>query len=122
MTPGQAAAKEAFSEARGGWNPRFEPLARLTPAFLADYAAFSAQPAECGALSPKLREFIYIAIDGTATHLFEPGMRAHIRAALGLGAKPEEIAELLALISLSGINGSLAGLAAKTRRSAKPEG
>lgn len=122
LLPEQAAARHAFCEARGGWNPRFEPLARLAPAFLADYAAFSAQSGESGALSPKLREFIYIAIDATATHLFEPGMRVHIRAALGLGAKPEEIAELLALISLSGIQGTLAGLAAISERSPQPEG
>lgn len=122
MLPEQAAARRAFCEARGDWNRRFEPLARLAPAFLADYAAFSAQPGKSGALSPKLREFIYIAIDATATHLFEPGMRVHIRAALELGAKPEEIAELLSLISLSGFQGTLAGLAAISARSQQPEG
>lgn len=110
MTAEQEEAKQVFTAARG-WNPRFEPVARLTPAYLHNYAIMSAHPAQAGVLSAKTREFIYIAIDAAVTHIFEPGLRAHIGAALDLGATTEEIAELLALVSLIGIEGCILGLA-----------
>lgn len=110
MTAEQEEAKQVFTAARG-WNPRFEPVARLTPAYLRNYAIMSAHPAKAGVLPAKTREFIYIAIDAAVTHIFEPGLRAHIATALDLGATTEEIAELLALVSLIGIEGCILGLA-----------
>ena len=53
---------------------------------------------------PKVKEFVYIAVDAATTHLYEPGTRIHVRNALGHGATPQEIMEVFQLISLLGIH------------------
>ena len=47
---------------------------------------------------------VYTAFDVSATHMFEPGLRQHIRNALGYGATKEEIMEVLELTSVLGIH------------------
>ena len=37
-----------------------------------------------GPLDPKIKEFVYIAVDAAATHLYVPGIRQHIQQALEL--------------------------------------
>jgi alkylhydroperoxidase/carboxymuconolactone decarboxylase family protein YurZ len=63
-----------------------------------------------GVLEPKVKEMIYIAFDVAATHLYEPGLRAHIRNALGLGATKEEIMEVIELVSVIGIHACAVGV------------
>ncbi|HEY3674630.1 MAG TPA: carboxymuconolactone decarboxylase family protein [Candidatus Tumulicola sp.] len=48
-------------------------------------------------LTPKLVELIGIALDAAVTHMYAPGVRRHIRAALALEAAPEEIMTVLKL-------------------------
>ena len=43
-------------------------------------------------------------IDAATTHLYEPGLRQHIRNALRYGATKEEIMEVLELVSVLGIH------------------
>lgn len=45
--------------------------------------------------SPKLVELLSIAFDASITHMYAPGTRRHIKAALKLGATMEEIMEVL---------------------------
>ena len=47
---------------------------------------------------------IYIAIDASTTHLYEPGLRQHIQNALRHGASKEEIMEVYELTSVLGIH------------------
>jgi alkylhydroperoxidase/carboxymuconolactone decarboxylase family protein YurZ len=54
-------------------------------------------------LEPKVKEFIYIAIDVTVTHLYEPGLRLHIKNALARGATVQEIAEVISFVSTAGL-------------------
>ena len=44
-----------------------------------------------------MREFIYIAIDGAVSHLYERGLRRHIEDALRLGATKEEVLQVIML-------------------------
>lgn len=44
-------------------------------------------------------KIIYIAIDAQATHIYEKGLREHIRNALKLDATSETLIEIFALIS-----------------------
>ena len=60
-----------------------------------------------------MRELIYTAFDASATHMFEPGLRQHIRNALALGATREELMEVLELAS--GIGVQAFGVAAEGR-------
>ena len=101
----QKALKQKFTEERGYWNEKLlGQLLRLDPDFFEAYWNFSSVPWRNGALSPKMKEFIYIAIDASTTHLFEPGLRLHIQNALKYGATKDEIMEVLECVSVLGIH------------------
>lgn len=42
-----------------------------------------------------MKELIYCAFDAAATHLYVPGLKLHMHNALGYGASPEEVMEVL---------------------------
>ncbi|WP_051791018.1 carboxymuconolactone decarboxylase family protein [Amycolatopsis jejuensis] len=96
--------RERFIAERGYWNTFWEGLLSLDPEFFDAYLNFSAVPWRNGVLEPKVKELIYTAIDASTTHLYEPGLRQHIRNALGYGATKEEIMEVLELTSVLGIH------------------
>lgn len=98
------ALREDFLDARGHWSPFWEAMLELDPDFFEAYVAFSAVPWKTGTLEPKEKELVYIAIDASTTHLYEPGLRQHIRGALGHGATREEIMEVFELTSVLGIH------------------
>jgi alkylhydroperoxidase/carboxymuconolactone decarboxylase family protein YurZ len=56
-----------------------------------------------GAMEPKLVEFLSIALDSSYTHMYAPGARRHIKAALDLGATVDEIMEVLKLCVVQGV-------------------
>ena len=82
---------------RGYWHPFHEGLLELSPEFLQAYLSFQDGPALSGHLEPKVREFIYIAIDGAVSHLYESGLRRHIGDALRAGATKEEVLQVILL-------------------------
>jgi alkylhydroperoxidase/carboxymuconolactone decarboxylase family protein YurZ len=98
----QEEIKAEFTAKRGYWNEFWDGVLRLDPEFFAAYTAFSSWPWETGVLEPKIKELIYTAFDASATHMFEPGLRQHIRNALALGATKEEVMEVLELTSVIG--------------------
>jgi alkylhydroperoxidase/carboxymuconolactone decarboxylase family protein YurZ len=101
----QKILQQKFMEERGYWDEKLlGQLLRLDPDFFEAYWNFSAIPWRKGSLSPKIKEFIYIAIDASTTHLFEPGLRLHIQNALKYGATKEEIMEVLECVSVLGIH------------------
>jgi len=61
-------------------------------------------PWRSGTLEPKVKEFIYIAFDAAATHLYVKGMKLHIENAIGYGATPQEILEIMEIASVLGIH------------------
>ena len=79
LTERQRRLKEAFVEARGYWTDSWERLLELDSDFFEVYFELSAVPWRNGSLDPKVKEFVYIAVDGATTHLYEPGIRVHIR-------------------------------------------
>jgi alkylhydroperoxidase/carboxymuconolactone decarboxylase family protein YurZ len=105
LTAEQAQVKDEFVRVRGAWGPAWEAVLQLDPAFLKTYLDFSAVPWRAiGHLEPKVKELIYIAVDAAATHLYEPGIRQHIAAALDQGATGAEVMEVLELTSTLGIH------------------
>lgn len=98
------ALRDRFIAQRGYWNPFWEGLLTADPDFFEAYLAFSSVPWTNGVLEPKVKELIYTAIDASTTHLYEPGLRQHIRNALGYGATKAEIMEVLELTSVLGIH------------------
>ncbi|MCR2811387.1 MULTISPECIES: carboxymuconolactone decarboxylase family protein [unclassified Microbacterium] len=101
--------KAEFIAARGFWNPARDALVRVMPTYFATLAAQSSESWTNGSLTMKEREFLCIAIDSTVTHNFESGLRLHIRNALKHGATGGELAEILELTALMGLEGLVIG-------------
>jgi alkylhydroperoxidase/carboxymuconolactone decarboxylase family protein YurZ len=101
----QKRLRQKFTEERGYWDENlWGKVLRLDADFFEAYLNFSAVPWRKGVLPPTVKELIYIAIDASATHLYEPGLRQHIRNAMKYGATKEEIMEVLELTSVLGIH------------------
>jgi alkylhydroperoxidase/carboxymuconolactone decarboxylase family protein YurZ len=106
----QRQLREEFVAARGYWDSSVESLLELDPDFFEAYLHLSAVPWRNGSLEPKVKELIHVALDGAATHLYEPGLRQHIRLALEHGATREELLEVLQLTSTLGIHSCTVGV------------
>jgi alkylhydroperoxidase/carboxymuconolactone decarboxylase family protein YurZ len=105
LTEEQQEIKDEFVKVRGTWGEPWQRMLELDPEFLRAYLKFSSVPwTTASHLEPKIKEFVYIAADAAATHLYEPGIRQHISAALDQGATPAEVMEVLELTSTLGIH------------------
>jgi alkylhydroperoxidase/carboxymuconolactone decarboxylase family protein YurZ len=102
LTARQEEIRAQFTAKRGYWNDFWDGVLRLDAEFFAAYTELSAWSWEHGVLEPKVKEFIYTAFDCSATHMFEPGLRQHVRNAIALGATKEEIMEVFELASAIG--------------------
>lgn len=81
--------------ATGNWNTAWNPFYDLDPAWTDHVMAAGVRLYDGGALGPRGVELVSIALDAAVTHLYTPGLRRHIRAALALGVTPEEVMEVL---------------------------
>lgn len=97
-------AKDRFVAERGTWGPTWESIASLDPDFLDAYRELSMTPIRKGQLSPKVQEFIFLAVDANSTHLFMQGVEPHLKKALEYGATRGELMEVLELVSTLGIH------------------
>jgi alkylhydroperoxidase/carboxymuconolactone decarboxylase family protein YurZ len=104
LTDAQRRLRDDFVDRRGYWNQFWDGLLRLDSDFFQAYLEFSGVPWRNGTLEPKVKELVYIAIDASTTHLYEPGLRQHIQNALRHGATREEIMEVYELTSVLGIH------------------
>ncbi|KAK4239523.1 Metallo-hydrolase/oxidoreductase [Achaetomium macrosporum] len=106
----QERLKKEFTDKRGYWHAFWEDFLRLDPEFFEAYLNFSSVPwtkrldgsssEGRGALGPKMKELIYCAFDAASTHLYVPGLKLHMKNALGYGASPQEILEVLEIATL----------------------
>lgn len=94
----------AATKAAGRWNPLWDKLAEWDPEWTALFLQMGSSPWRAGILDAKTIEFLCIGVDASATHMYAPGVRRHIRAALDLGATREEILEVLKVASVVGIH------------------
>jgi alkylhydroperoxidase/carboxymuconolactone decarboxylase family protein YurZ len=88
------ALKERVMEAAGYWHPFHEALLGRDPQFLSAYLEMS-HGSLTGVVSQRMKELIFITVDGTVQHLYEPGLRYHIPHALSDGATEQEVLEAL---------------------------
>lgn len=116
--PRERALKDEFIRVRGYWSELWDGVLALDPDFFEAYFRFSAVPFQNGTLAPKVREFIYTAIDAATTHLYVPGLRIHIRNAIAHGATAAELMEVLELTALQGIHTCALGVPALVDASA----
>jgi alkylhydroperoxidase/carboxymuconolactone decarboxylase family protein YurZ len=86
----------------GQWNRAWDPFFELDPVWTDQFFAIGAAIYEKGVFTPKFIELLSIAYDASFTHMYDPGTRRHVRAALKLGASMEEIMEVLKLCVSAG--------------------
>ncbi|MGE8166287.1 carboxymuconolactone decarboxylase family protein [Paraburkholderia sp. NPDC080076] len=101
--------KRRFTQVQGHWDRIWDDALELDPDFFEAYLEFSSVPWQNGVLEPKIKELVLCALDVAATHLYEPGIRIHMRNALRHGATAEEIMEVIEIASVIGIHGALIG-------------
>lgn len=65
---------------------------------------------------------MYVAIDCSTTHLFQPGLKIHIQNAIKLGASEHEIMEVFELAALMGIQTTMKGADALVAQLARRDG
>ncbi|MFN8682386.1 carboxymuconolactone decarboxylase family protein [Paracoccus sp. P2] len=106
------AIKDDFVSRRGYWTAMRDTIGALMPTYFKGFITACMEPWESGSLTPAERELMYIAIDTSITHTYEPGMRMHIQNALRYGATPEQIMEVFQLAALLGTEGYVLGLQA----------
>jgi alkylhydroperoxidase/carboxymuconolactone decarboxylase family protein YurZ len=102
--------KAEFTEKRGYWNDQLQAMVRSSPAFFNGYTAFSSTPWRNGTLAPVVKELLYVAIDVSTTHMFEPGVRIHTRNALRYGATPAQVLQVMQIVSCLGMQSFLLGV------------
>jgi len=88
----------------GNWNPLWDTLFQWDPEWTEQFMAMNATPIRRGVFPPEFVELLSIAIDAAATHMYAPGVRRHIRAALELGVTREQILTVLQMVSVLGIH------------------
>jgi alkylhydroperoxidase/carboxymuconolactone decarboxylase family protein YurZ len=111
--------KSEFTAQRGYWSDQLQSMVRGSPLFFAGYTAFSSTPWRTGPLAPVVKELLYVAIDVSTTHMFEPGERIHTRNALRYGATPAQVLQVMQVVSCLGMQSFLLG--APHLRSLAPE-
>jgi alkylhydroperoxidase/carboxymuconolactone decarboxylase family protein YurZ len=105
LTARQQSIKDEFIRVRNTWAPQWESILRMECEFLNAYLHPSAVPLRHNHLDNKIKEFIYIAVNASSTHLFAPGIQMHLKAALEFGASRQELIECASNPSLQGREG-----------------
>ncbi|GLZ86746.1 hypothetical protein Pres01_27970 [Metapseudomonas resinovorans] len=96
--------------AAGLFDASLDRLAEWAPDWTENVMALVQDSQTNDVLDPKLVALIRLNIDVTATHLYAPGVRRHVRDALRLGATRAEILEVFKLASVVGIHACALGV------------
>jgi alkylhydroperoxidase/carboxymuconolactone decarboxylase family protein YurZ len=106
-------SEEQKSELREQFNGQLGPdafhsgwasLLSLDPQFFKASLNLASVPRQKSHLSRKDQALIALAVDSAATHLYTPGIRTHVSAALKEGASVHEVLEIIELSSTLGIH------------------
>ncbi|MEJ5030874.1 carboxymuconolactone decarboxylase family protein [Comamonas sp. MYb69] len=104
------AVEALYRQERGYWRPWNAQLLARRPAFLQAYAHYAGYPARNGALSERMVELVYVALDASASHLFASGLKLHMQKALACGASDDDLLDVLTLVCLQGAGATAAAL------------
>lgn len=99
----RAQIKEFFIAERGYWRPWTETMLHACPGFVQQYARYAGYPARTGPLTERMVELIYVALDSSSSHLFEPGLHTHMKRAFEVGATQADIFDVLHLVAVQGV-------------------
>jgi alkylhydroperoxidase/carboxymuconolactone decarboxylase family protein YurZ len=103
--PKPAASTPACDAMRavGQWNTAWDPFFELDPLWTDEFFAAAIPMYRSGAMPAKELELLSIALDASYAHMYAPGTRRHIKAALKAGATMEEIMEVTKLCVAQGV-------------------
>ena len=106
LAPVATAATPACDALRGigQWNGAWDSFYELDPAWTEAFVSAGSGFYTSGVLTAKFVELISIAFDASITHMYAPGVRRHVKAALALGATAPEILAVLKLCVSQGAN------------------
>jgi len=90
-------------KAAGQWNSAWDPFFELDRQWTDEFMATGVAIYSAKTFTPKEVELLSIAFDASYTHMYAPGTRRHIKAALKLGSTIEEIMEVLKLCVVQGV-------------------
>jgi alkylhydroperoxidase/carboxymuconolactone decarboxylase family protein YurZ len=102
--------QDAWVAKRGYWPRNFTAMLAVDPDFVAAFSHFAELPRIDGPLDRKTIELIYVAVDGSATHLFGEGVRVHALSAMEHGATVAEIKQTLELTTAIGMHSMMFGV------------
>lgn len=106
----------------GQWNQAWDPFYNLDPRWTEAFVASGAGFYTNGVLTPLFVELISIAFDAAITHMYAPGTRRHIKAALALGATPGQVMDVLKLCVSQGADALDVGVPILAEELAEYEG
>ena len=109
-TPDSTDLATRFEESGVPWSPAYEIMGRVDPVYAAAYLRLASVAWNHKDLEMRLKELVCIAINASATHLFQPALRLHVRRALDAGVRRQEIMEVLELVSVVGIHACITGV------------
>ena len=89
--------------AAGQWNAAWDEFYEIDPEWTEAFIVCGAPVYAGGILDPKLAELLSIAFDVSFTHMYAPGVRRHVKAALKLGATVGEIMDVFKLCVAQGV-------------------
>lgn len=99
------ALQERWASVRGvemsdSWNALLE----FDPTYLESYLDFYEASTKDNPIPEKYQELIFVAVDAVTNTLYGPGLEFHMRRVLALGGTPEEILQVLKMVSTVGIH------------------
>ena len=92
--------------AAGQWNVAWDPFYDIDPAWTEAFIACGLPVYSGTVFEPKLAELLSIAFDVSYTHMYAPGVRRHIKAALAHGASVEEVMDVFKICVAQGVQAS----------------
>jgi alkylhydroperoxidase/carboxymuconolactone decarboxylase family protein YurZ len=90
-------------KALGKWNDEWDSLQFLAPVWTEEYMSLCCELYCNSVLSAKELELLLIAFEASATHMYGPEARQHIKNALKAGATVAEVMEVLKLCVVHGV-------------------
>ncbi len=112
LTPKEAGTTPVCDKMKdaGQWNTAWDPFFELDPEWTEEFIATGAPVYIGNIFTPQLAELLSIAFDASVTHMYSPGTRRHIRAALKHGATMEQIMEVLKICVAEGVQACNLGI------------
>ncbi|MBC8722709.1 carboxymuconolactone decarboxylase family protein [Paraburkholderia tuberum] len=110
MTAKQPTPNYDVMRAAGLVDATLDPLAQWDPTWTESFMKLGQSTQTSDVLEPQLAALVRLNIDVTATHLYGPGVRRHVRDALHLGVTRAQIMEVFKLASVIGIHACALGV------------